>query len=84
MRMELDESNAVVMGVCAGFARWADVDPFLARLAAALVAIFFAPVVIPAYLLAAVLLRPEGRRRMIRERSSGLWTAPFAASQIVW
>lgn len=58
MGMELDKSNAVLMGVCSGFARWADVDLLLARVTAVLVTIFFAPVAIPAYLLVAAALRP--------------------------
>jgi phage shock protein PspC (stress-responsive transcriptional regulator) len=83
MRMELDKSNAVLMGVCSGFARWADVDLLLARITAVLVAIVFAPVAIPAYLMVALALRPEAECEET-PRLAGLWSTPFAPSQIVW
>jgi phage shock protein C len=46
----LDKGNAKLMGVCAGFARWADVDPTLTRLTMVLLAIFLGPVALAAYL----------------------------------
>ena len=49
----LDKSNAKLMGVCAGFARWMDVDPALARVTLVLLAIFLGPVAIFFYLLTA-------------------------------
>ncbi len=49
-RYALDRTNAKLMGVCAGFARWADVDPTLARVTAVLLALFLGPVAILAYL----------------------------------
>ncbi len=49
-RYALDRTNAKMMGVCAGFARWADVDPTLARVTAVLLALFLGPVAILAYL----------------------------------
>lgn len=83
MRMELDEANAVLAGVCAGFARWADVDPFLVRVTAVLITLFFAPVAIPAYVAVAARLKPEPAAQGSTPRP-GLWRAPFAASQIGW
>jgi phage shock protein C len=50
----LDKSNAKMMGVCAGFARWADVDPTLTRLTLVLVALFLGPLAILAYLVTAM------------------------------
>jgi phage shock protein C len=50
----LDKSNAKMMGVCAGFARWADVDPTLARLTLVLLTLFLGPIAILAYLVTAM------------------------------
>ncbi|HEX8442904.1 MAG TPA: PspC domain-containing protein [Allosphingosinicella sp.] len=47
----LDKENGKLMGVCAGFARWADVDPLLVRLGLIATAIYLFPVMILAYLL---------------------------------
>jgi phage shock protein C len=47
----LDKTNARLMGVCAGFARWMDLDPFLVRLTLVLIALFFGPLAIFFYLL---------------------------------
>jgi phage shock protein C len=33
-RFALDKTNAKVMGVCAGFARWTGIDPTIIRIAA--------------------------------------------------
>ncbi len=49
----LDKSNAKLLGVCAGFARWADVDPTLTRVTLALATIFLGPIAILAYLVTA-------------------------------
>lgn len=50
-RYALDKSNAKLMGVCAGFARWADVDPLLVRVTLVLATFFLGPFTILAYLL---------------------------------
>ena len=50
-RYALDKSNAKLMGVCSGFARWIDVDPALVRVTLVMLAIFLGPVAILAYLL---------------------------------
>lgn len=50
----LDKSNAKLLGVCAGFARWADVDPTLTRATLVLIALFVGPLAILAYLLTAL------------------------------
>lgn len=49
-RYALDRTNGKLMGVCAGFARWADVDPTPVRAAAVLLAILFTPLMLVAYL----------------------------------
>jgi len=33
-RFALDKTNAKLMGVCAGFARWTGIDPTIVRIAA--------------------------------------------------
>ena len=50
-RYLLDKSNAQLMGVCSGFARWADVDPLLVRVTMVLLALFLTPLAIIAYLM---------------------------------
>ena len=54
-RYALDKGNAKLLGVCAGFARWADVDPTLTRATLVLITLFLSPVVIVAYLLIALI-----------------------------
>lgn len=49
-RYALDKNNAKMMGVCAGFANWADVDPTLVRVTMILVTILLGPMAILAYL----------------------------------
>ncbi len=49
----LDKGNAKLLGVCAGFARWADVDPTLTRVTLALATMFLGPIAILAYLVTA-------------------------------
>ncbi|MDP8912175.1 MAG: PspC domain-containing protein [Pseudomonadota bacterium] len=51
----LDKSNAKLLGVCAGFARWADVDPTLTRATMVLMTLFLSPIVLVAYLLIALI-----------------------------
>ena len=50
----LDKGNAKLLGVCAGFARWADVDLTLTRATLVLLAIFIGPLALLAYLLTAL------------------------------
>jgi phage shock protein C len=50
----LDKSNAKMMGVCSGFARWADVDPTLTRLTLVLLTLFLGPIAILAYVVTAM------------------------------
>ena len=50
----LDKGNAKLLGVCAGFARWADVDPTLTRVTLVLLTLFIGPVALLAYLVTAL------------------------------
>jgi len=50
----LDKGNAKLLGVCAGFARWADVDPTLTRAVVVLMTLLISPVMLVAYLLIAL------------------------------
>jgi phage shock protein C len=50
----LDKRNAKLLGVCAGFARWADVDPTLTRATLVLLTLFIGPIALLAYLLTAL------------------------------
>ena len=50
----LDKSNGRMLGVCAGFALWADVDPTLVRVAFVLAAFFLGPIAVLFYLLTAL------------------------------
>ena len=45
----LDRDNSRLLGVCSGFARWADVDPTLVRVTTVLLTVFAGPVVLLAY-----------------------------------
>ena len=49
----LDKGNAKLLGVCAGFARWLDVDATLVRLTMILLALVSGPVALGLYILAA-------------------------------
>ncbi len=50
----LDKSNAKLLGVCSGFARWTSTDPFLVRLGLVLLTLFaLGPVTLLVYLLTA-------------------------------
>jgi phage shock protein C len=51
----LDKGNAKLLGVCAGFARWADVDPTLTRATLVLITLFVGPLALLAYLLTALI-----------------------------
>jgi len=50
----LDKGNAKLLGVCAGFARWADVDRTLTRATLVLLTLFIGPVALLGYLLTAL------------------------------
>lgn len=54
-RYALDKTNAKLMGVCAGLARWADMDPMLVRLGTIAMLFLLAPLTIMAYLLLGLL-----------------------------
>lgn len=54
-RYALDKDHAKLMGVCSGFARWADVDPTLVRVTMVLIALLAGPLAILAYLLTALI-----------------------------
>lgn len=56
---KLDQHEAVLMGICARLAERADVNPLLVRVNAVLIGLLLAPVVVPAYVVAGLLL---GRR----------------------
>lgn len=58
---KLDCEEAVLMGVCARLADWAEVDARLVRVNAVLLGLLLAPVIVPAYGLAGLLL---GRRTL--------------------
>ena len=50
----LDKGNAKLLGVCAGFARWADVDITLARVTMVLLARVLGAVALLAYIVTAL------------------------------
>ncbi len=58
----LDKTNARLMGVCAGFANWTDVDPMLVRICMILTSIFVAPVMILLYLIVGFIAPQTGER----------------------
>ena len=51
-RYLLDKSNGKLLGVCAGLARWLDVDATLVRLTMILLALVSGPVALGLYVLA--------------------------------
>ncbi len=51
----LDKGNTKLLGVCAGFARWADVDPTLTRVTLVLLTVFVGPLALLAYLITALI-----------------------------
>jgi phage shock protein C len=46
----LDKANGKLMGVCAGFARWADIDLLLARIGCVALGLYLFPLMILFYL----------------------------------
>lgn len=54
-RFAPDKANARFLGICAGLARSFDVDPTLVRITLVLLGLFTGPVVILAYILAALI-----------------------------
>jgi len=53
----LDKGNAKLLGVCAGFARWADVDLTLTRATLILLTLFLGPVALLAYVVTALVAK---------------------------
>ncbi len=53
-RYALDKGNAKLLGVCAGFARWADVDLLLSRVTLVLLTLFLGPIALAAYIVTAL------------------------------
>lgn len=51
----LDKANGKMLGVCAGIARWGDVDPTLVRISLVLLTLLVGPLAILAYLLTALI-----------------------------
>lgn len=51
-----EKAEPVLMGVCAHFADWVEVSPVLVRVNAILLGLIFAPLSIPAYGIAGLLL----------------------------
>lgn len=50
----LDKTNARLLGVCSGFARWTDTDPLLVRIGLVLLTLFaLGPIALLVYLLTA-------------------------------
>lgn len=50
----LDKTNAKLLGVCSGFARWTNTDPLLVRISLILLTLFaFGPIAVLVYLLTA-------------------------------
>jgi phage shock protein PspC (stress-responsive transcriptional regulator) len=50
MESELYETQPVLLGVCAALARRAALDPLAVRAAALVLAIYLAPILVPAYI----------------------------------
>lgn len=50
----LDKSNSKLLGVCAGFARWMDVDPTLTRVTMVLLTLVLGPIALLAYVVTAL------------------------------
>ncbi len=55
----LDKDNARLLGVCAGLARAADMDPFLVRIGAVALTLYLFPITLILYL-AAAWATPDG------------------------
>lgn len=58
-RISRDLSKAMISGVCAGVAKYVDIDPLWVRVGAAIALVFAPMLVLPAYV-AAVVLLPRG------------------------
>jgi phage shock protein C len=56
----LDKDSAKLMGVCAGLARWADMDAFLVRIGAVALTLYLFPITLILYLVAAWAV-PDGK-----------------------
>ena len=52
-RFTLDRTNAKLLGVCAGIARSADMDPFLVRIGVVALTLYLFPITLILYLAAA-------------------------------
>jgi phage shock protein C len=52
-RFMLDKSNGRLLGVCAGLARTADMDPFLVRIGLVALTLYLFPITLILYLAAA-------------------------------
>lgn len=50
----LDKSNAKLLGVCSGLARWSGMDVTAVRLIAVALTLIVSPVLVPAYFLTAL------------------------------
>ncbi len=59
-RYTLDKGNAKLLGVCAGLARWADVDLMLARVTMVMLTLFLGPIALLTYMVAAMVANPRG------------------------
>ena len=66
MRYALDKDNAKLLGVCSGFARWADVDPTLVRVTFVLLALFAGPIATFGYVLTGMVAADHPRDKDAR------------------
>jgi phage shock protein C len=59
-RLELDRRNGLIAGLCAGVARWLDVDVTWIRIAAVVAAVLLTKVAVAAYVIGWLLLDDRG------------------------
>jgi phage shock protein C len=59
-RLELDHRNGLIAGVCAGIARWLDVDVTWVRIAAVIATVVVTKVAIALYVIGWLLLDDRG------------------------
>jgi phage shock protein C len=59
-RLTLDRDNGKLMGVCAGLARWADIDPLIVRIGTIALTLYLFPLTLILYVLTG-LTAPEAR-----------------------
>jgi phage shock protein C len=59
-RLQLDRRNGLIAGVCAGIARWLDVDVTWVRIAAVIAAVLLTKVAIATYVIGWLLLDDRG------------------------